>query len=318
MCVSAAVVLAHAAVANAFAPSCTVSLSLAGSAPRWRREAHLRVPACSAERTSVCREVVIPGTAPEFVWRYVASPSTWSSWLPSSLRAYPAAGGARGVPLVSGQQLVEEFGVGLRLGAVTWDVDASGRTAEWTDTGDFELVMSSEGLPGSFNQVGLRILCSPAPAIEGSVLRVVLSWESANEALGLLSTWLLQPASLLDLSIGLWLLQARLRCRSAGDDVAPALLSQAGEGAGEGTGEAVGVHTPDLRRVLTRDAARTTYDLLAATIYGGAFSDSESVYGGPATEELLRLAKADLALAESVYIYLCISIYIMLYVHICI
>ena len=32
---------------------------------------------------------------------------------------------------------------------------------------------------------------------------------------------------------------------------------------------------------------------------GGAFSDSESVYGGPATEVLLRLTRAHLATAKT-------------------
>jgi len=49
-----------------------------------------------------------------------------------------------------------------------------------------------------------------------------------------------------------------------------------------------------------------TYNLLAGTIYGGPFqSDSESVYGGPATEALIAMGAGDLAAARTVVEFGC-------------
>ena len=48
----------------------------------------------------------IAGCEPEVVWRYVASPSTWSRWVPSSIRTYREEV-ARYPVVEPGQQLVE-------------------------------------------------------------------------------------------------------------------------------------------------------------------------------------------------------------------
>jgi SAM-dependent methyltransferase len=73
----------------------------------------------------------------------------------------------------------------------------------------------------------------------------------------------------------------------------------------ENLAEAIGLYTPDLRRVLPRRAAQTTYDVLARTIYGGGYSDSTLVYGGPATSALLSLAAPNLKSAATVVEFGC-------------
>ena len=70
-------------------------------------------------------------------------------------------------------------------------------------------------------------------------------------------------------SVGLWILAQMFRLRDEGGARGARILT--GEKQAEGIGlrsEAIGLYTPDLRRVLSARSAQTTYDLLARTIYG--------------------------------------------------
>ena len=62
--------------------------------------------------------------------------------------------------------------------------------------------------------------------------------------------------------MGLWILAQRFRLRDKGGARGARILSR------EKQASAIGLYTPDLRRVLPRRAAQTTYDVLARTIYG--------------------------------------------------
>jgi hypothetical protein len=212
-------------------------------------------------------QVVITRCNPELVWRYIASPSTWNSWLPSSLNAYLKSEDALSDPqqgsrciLQAGDALVEEFGLppAVRLGAVTWAVGASGPKS----ANEHEVVLTSDGIVGFFEDVRLRMVSSPAregPGLaEDTALRVSLSWASASQGLALVSQWMLRPASLLDLSIGLLLLQWRLKGLGGSEASEKDALAH----------PAVGLFTPDVRRVLKRADAQRTYNVLASTVYG--------------------------------------------------
>jgi len=50
---------------------------------------HIRYDVRLVESLTCDMHQEIVGCRPEFVWRYVASPSTWAQWLPSSVRTFP-------------------------------------------------------------------------------------------------------------------------------------------------------------------------------------------------------------------------------------
>jgi len=65
--------------------------------------------------------------------------------------------------------------------------------------------------------------------------------------------------------VGLWILAQRFRLRDKGGARGARILSSESRAK---QASAIGLYTPDLRRVLPRRAAQTTYDVLARTIYG--------------------------------------------------